>query len=845
VDTVIQITTTSGTANGLDDYVNTTVTATIPAFQSEVNVSIPIIDDTVSEPPEVFSVNGTVVSGNTSNTDPSGTVTITDDDDSFVSIGDVNISESDGTASVPVSIAGPSAVDTVISITTTDGSATDPDDYASLTVMVTIPAFQTSTSVSIPIIDDAISEPTEDFTVNGTVVSGNTSNISPSGTVNIIDDDQVIFVINDISVMEDAGSITVPVTIQGVSSIDTNINITTTNDTATSPDDYTSVMTTVTIPALQSSINVVIPIIDDDVFETAEAFFIQGTVITGNTVNANDIATVSIIDDGSCGGGNIVGAPCDDGDPATLSDFIDENCNCIGEATEDVDGDGILNIEEVFNGTDYTDPCDPVQDIGYTGFDADNTVWQAGNCDNDDLNNALEIILGTDPYNTNYNTIQGNIAYDLNDDGCNGTDDLVFPFTRVDINDGTETTSIFTDNLGNYSFQATSGNYTITPNIENPTLYIATPANAIANFPITNNLLADEDFCITNNGSNPDVEIVISPIDFARPGFDASYWISYKNKGNEVISGDISLTYDEPLLDFINSTETISSQTPGVLNWTYTDLAPLESRNFYVRFNVNSPTETPPVNIDDQLVFTATINPIAGDILPDDNQFAYTQTVVGSYDPNDITCIQGNFVNPDQIGEYLHYVINFENTGNFFAQNVVVEMEIDPTQFNASTIRMLSTSHDASITVTGNIIRFIFQNILLEAGGHGNILLKIQSQDTLIEDDIVSNEANIFFDYNFPIQTNTETTAFTLSLDQVRLNNAINIYPNPTKEQLYISAKDAIKSIEIYDVQGRMLASEKYNTKNIALDMSAQAAGIYFVKIKTEKGIKTEKIVKM
>ncbi|WP_299892612.1 hypothetical protein, partial [uncultured Lacinutrix sp.] len=41
---------------------------------------IPITDDTIDEADETFTVDGTVTSGNTSNTDPSGTVTITDND---------------------------------------------------------------------------------------------------------------------------------------------------------------------------------------------------------------------------------------------------------------------------------------------------------------------------------------------------------------------------------------------------------------------------------------------------------------------------------------------------------------------------------------------------------------------------------------------------------------------------------------------------------------------------------------------------------------------------------------------------------------------------------------------
>ncbi|WP_298521229.1 hypothetical protein, partial [uncultured Kordia sp.] len=82
-----------------------------------VDVSIPITDDTTGEPTEDFTVNGTVTSGNTSNTNDSGTVTITDNDTPAMSVGDVTVAEDAGTASVAVSIDNPSSVDTVVSIT--------------------------------------------------------------------------------------------------------------------------------------------------------------------------------------------------------------------------------------------------------------------------------------------------------------------------------------------------------------------------------------------------------------------------------------------------------------------------------------------------------------------------------------------------------------------------------------------------------------------------------------------------------------------------------------------------------------------------------------------------------
>jgi len=65
---------------------------------------------------------------------------------------------------------------------------------------------------------------------------------------------------------------------------------------------------------------------------------------------------------------------------------------------EDTDGDGISNQDEVTNGTDVDDPCDPIQLEGYRGYDFGNSTWANADCDNDTVTNGEEVLQGTDPY---------------------------------------------------------------------------------------------------------------------------------------------------------------------------------------------------------------------------------------------------------------------------------------------------------------------------------------------------------------------------------------------------------------------------------------------------------------
>ena len=451
----------------------------------------------------------------------------------------------------------------------------------------------------------------------------------------------------------------------------------------------------------------------------------------------------------------------------------------------------------------------------------------------------------------NHNTISGLTIFDDDNNGCDVTDE-VNPFIRLDIYDGVETGSTVTNINGSYNYFTNAGNYTLTPNVENPTWFNFSPPSANFTFANNNNNISSQDFCIEAIGIHNDIEVVLVPIDFARPGFDATYKIVYKNKGNQMHSGNVSLSFDDFRIDFVNAAPSANIASLNTLTWNFTNLMPFENRSIIVTLNVNSPTETPAVNIGDILNFTASISPLTGDELPNDNSFNFNQIVVGSYDPNDITCLEGDTVSPSEIGNYLHYVINFENLGTFYAENVVVKTEIDPTKYDIATLQLLNTSHPSYTRITGNTVEFIFEDINLAAaagnppvGGHGDVLFKIKTKDNLVTNDTVLQRAGIYFDYNFPVITNdAETTFAALNNPNFELDNSVKVYPNPSKGNVNINCNFNIKSIELYDVQGRILETNLVNDVSKTIDISTKQNGIYFIKITTDKGIKVEKLIK-
>ncbi|WP_370519286.1 leucine-rich repeat domain-containing protein, partial [Flavobacterium sp. 9AF] len=291
-----------------------------------------------------------------------------------------------------------------------------------------------------------------------------------------------------------------------------------------------------------------------------------------------------------------------------------------------------------------------------------------------------------------YFSIEGQTIYDYNSNGCD-LNDLNYSNLRFSITDGTNSGHLISNQSGNYFIPVQAGSHTITPILENPTYFNISPTSLTVDFPAQANPFT-QDFCVTANGIHSDVEIVVLPIISARPGFDAKYKISYRNKGNQVENGSVSLTFDDAILDYLSSNPVFNSAATNSYTWNYSNLQPFETREIEIIFNVNSPTETPSVNIDDVLNYTAVISTANTDETPDDNEFTLHQTVVGSYDPNDKTCLEGETVGPDMIGEYVHYLIRFENTGTYPAENIVVKDMIDVTKFDIATLVPLKGSHD-------------------------------------------------------------------------------------------------------------------------------------------------------
>ncbi|KFF18866.1 T9SS type A sorting domain-containing protein [Chryseobacterium sp. JM1] len=443
-------------------------------------------------------------------------------------------------------------------------------------------------------------------------------------------------------------------------------------------------------------------------------------------------------------------------------------------------------------------------------------------------------------------TVKGNTKYDLNGNGCDPAD-ANKAFQKFNISGGGTTGSIVADHSGNYSIPLQAGLYTLTPVLENPAYFSISPASSTVDFPSQASPLT-RDFCMTANGSHPDLEIAIIPLNSAVPGFESDYKIYFKNKGTTMQSGTIGFSFNDNVMDFMNATVTPNSQSTGNLSWNFTGLLPFETREIKAKFEMNTPTDTPPLHNGDILHYTAQING-APDDTPADNTFNLNQTVVNSQDPNDKTCLEGTMIAQTQVGDYVHYLIRFENKGTANARNIVVKDVIDTSKFDLSTLVPLSASHSFVTRMSGtNMAEFIFQNIQLpfdDANNDGYISFKIKTKSTLTSGDVFSNTADIYFDYNAPIITNTYTTAVRgiLATAETKSDKGnLSIYPNPVQDILHLKSGEEIIKAEIYDAAGRIM-----NTKSVkgnAVNVSELAKGRYIIKLFSKDKTMVQKFIK-
>jgi len=428
----------------------------------------------------------------------------------------------------------------------------------------------------------------------------------------------------------------------------------------------------------------------------------------------------------------------------------------------------------------------------------------------------------------------GDFHYEKNNDGT--VHNIASPSGRF---------TIYENNISN------SYDVSFTVNSTYASLYSVNPSS-FDNLNTSNGVMSQYSFPVTVLQNYNDLGVVVVPVNNPRPGFNYLNKIVYGNLGNQVVAnGTVSFTKDAAVTITTVSQSGIVNNASG-FTYDFTNLQPFEYRTIDVTMTV--PT-IPTVSAGQYLVSSASIAPLAGDVVPENNTNSTSQMIINAYDPNDKTEAHGpeilhaSFTSND----YLYYTIRFENTGNASAINVRVN-DVLNAMLDENTIKVESASHSYILDRVGNNLTWKFDNIMLPVSvantmtGKGYITFKVKPKPGYAVGDIIPNNASIYFDFNPAIVTNTFQTEFVAFLASESFDvNEFAVYPNPTNSILTIQSKldMAISEVTIYDLLGKQLLNKKVSVSATEIDMTSYSPGLYLLEVVSENNQKSiHKIMK-
>jgi hypothetical protein len=268
---------TPGSAAYNTDYTvtPTTGTLTFPPGVRTRNVTISVLGDTTDEAAE--TVNVSLLSPvNAVLATHSAVATIRDDDGPGIVISNSPVASEPGTATFTVSVPDPGSPETVtVDYATANGTATAPGDYQARSGTLTFAPYETSKTITVPVVADTVDEVDEYFFVNLGNPSGGAQLGDPQGYAYIEDNDGPAVSINNPPAPVEGSSAVFTVSLSAASPQPVSVAVSTGNGTAVAPDDYTATSGTLVFAPGQTSRTVLVATTNDGVVEEDEYFYLN------------------------------------------------------------------------------------------------------------------------------------------------------------------------------------------------------------------------------------------------------------------------------------------------------------------------------------------------------------------------------------------------------------------------------------------------------------------------------------------------------------------------------------------------------------------------------------------
>ncbi len=449
--------------------------------------------------------------------------------------------------------------------------------------------------------------------------------------------------------------------------------------------------------------------------------------------------------------------------------------------------------------------------------------------------------------------ITGNIFWDENNNGIADPNEIGLKEQKVSIQP--DVISSWSQSDGTFNFAVDTGLYYLTC-FPSSLWQLSTNQNLVFDVPDSIGI-SEPNFGLIpiSDISEVQTDLTSSP---TRCGFTVPFWLSYKNTGTLEADGIVGLELDN-LVNFISSDPMPDLIENNTLFWNFNDLTPTYSKDIKLFFEI--------AGVDflgDSIKLNSTISLLddqGGTIF--EGASLFKSQINCAYDPNDKLVLPDfpGDINYTLFFEDLEYTIRFQNTGTDTAFNIEISDYLDP-NLNWSTFQPIASSHPYNVNLNENgKLLFSFDNILLpdsstnEMLSHGFVKYRIQPNDNLLENTPIINSANIFFDFNPPIVTNSTVNIMVSEYPEIVKNVNIpinwnfNIYPNPSSDQVYVEfdlKKQTDWKIRIFNSMGQLINIIKApigGSSKSQESFSNLLPGVYYISLQAGNQMIAKKLI--
>ena len=440
-------------------------------------------------------------------------------------------------------------------------------------------------------------------------------------------------------------------------------------------------------------------------------------------------------------------------------------------------------------------------------------------------------------------SLTGYVYKDSNKD-CNfDLNELPKEWVRIKLN-GNNQYNTFAGSKGQYNYKLNEGEYSVSTIVPNSLWESCAPINLIIE-------KDKKDSFNIDLGLQPNTLCTYLTVNLALPllrrCFDNSIYIRYCNEGTLPVYGAKLVVELDDNLKYVSSSLLPAYTTDQELIYDLGDIPIGFCGDILVKANLSCKAE-----LNSNICVKAEIIPVTQcpTDLPVLSKIEKCNSTFGSADPNNKTAYINGVPSNGQteMNQDIEYVIRFQNTGNDTAFKVEIIDKI-PDGYDLNSLKLLNSSHPFTVQIYNDRnVRFLFDPIMLpdsntnEPASHGFIAFKISPKPDLPFGTKLDNRADIYFDFNAAVSTNTAFLMVSQATATTDLTGNIKLsyYPNPTKGELNIQLEENNQqkyTIRVVDILGQLIDEESWNGSSFSLmPKNPLQPGIYFIKVQDNLG---------